>query len=673
MFPLAPLLVVDTEKDVIAKILQLVAGRISQEFNQRKKKKGAFWEDRDHTTAVEETDEHRAKGIAFVNLNMVRTGVIKHPSEYRTSGFNEIQNPPGRYTVITRRRPVSMRSHTHHNLYLKRIFWISSILTVLLMFIGSRSEGRDAGPPQGLNHSGQIRAVIDEKKTMRTPLFPIRLPQKFDLREYNRVATPHKTTGCASCWSSTATYIMESMLMPKEDVDLSETHMQMSQLHKCGTGAAAEYAAYYLTSWRGPITENDYQHLVLKNGGKARKKAHVQHVTFIPFRQGPLDNQLIKQFIYYNGPVYASVGWRGMTNAVNQAYYWPGNSAVHAVALLGWDDHFSKNKFTYSIQGTTFTPAGDGAFIARNNDGTFYYLSYYDGTLGYNSMATFDAETVTNYKRIYQHDLYGPRNYIGPSDIPDNPPDSNYVPAIFGANVFTALSDEKLAAVGFFTHPYPGRAETYDIAVYLDPDNIPINSSGPVATFSVKRPMGGYYTAALPHTVRLTSQQRFSIVVSGHETGKPVNTSHLSVEQKPFNDPLSVSPGESYISRDGLNWFDLTAVLGKNSSTGEQENIYGNLGIKAYTQELPNAPNSVLHKYPSYTLAVTEVNAPDINCRFDPTCNVAVHDTVTHFTLPEASGNAFLQSRTWPVGKKERQERGSQPICIGSTCVRWRE
>ena len=46
------LLVVDTEKDVIAKSLQLVAGRTAQEFNRRKKRKGLFGEDRYHATAV---------------------------------------------------------------------------------------------------------------------------------------------------------------------------------------------------------------------------------------------------------------------------------------------------------------------------------------------------------------------------------------------------------------------------------------------------------------------------------------------------------------------------------------------------------------------------------------------------------------------------------------------
>ncbi len=93
------LLVVDTKEGVIAKSLQLVAGRTAQEFNQRKQRKGAFWEDRYHTTAVE-TDEHLARCIVYIDLNMVRAGMVSHPAEYRLSGFHEIQNPPKRYSVI---------------------------------------------------------------------------------------------------------------------------------------------------------------------------------------------------------------------------------------------------------------------------------------------------------------------------------------------------------------------------------------------------------------------------------------------------------------------------------------------------------------------------------------------------------------------------------------------
>jgi putative transposase len=40
--------------DAIPRTMQLVAGRTGQEYNQRKKRKGAFREDRYHATAVEE-------------------------------------------------------------------------------------------------------------------------------------------------------------------------------------------------------------------------------------------------------------------------------------------------------------------------------------------------------------------------------------------------------------------------------------------------------------------------------------------------------------------------------------------------------------------------------------------------------------------------------------------
>ncbi len=40
-------------RDVIPDSIQLVAGRTGQEYNIRKKRKGAFWEDRYHATAVD--------------------------------------------------------------------------------------------------------------------------------------------------------------------------------------------------------------------------------------------------------------------------------------------------------------------------------------------------------------------------------------------------------------------------------------------------------------------------------------------------------------------------------------------------------------------------------------------------------------------------------------------
>ena len=95
------LLVSDSEKDVIPKSLQLISGKTAQEFNKRKQRKGAFWDDRYHATAIE-AGEHLLRCLVYIDLNMVRNGVVAHPSLWQHGGYNEIQNPPERYSVLDR-------------------------------------------------------------------------------------------------------------------------------------------------------------------------------------------------------------------------------------------------------------------------------------------------------------------------------------------------------------------------------------------------------------------------------------------------------------------------------------------------------------------------------------------------------------------------------------------
>jgi hypothetical protein len=84
------LLVLDRgEGEAISKSMQLIAGRTAQEFNQRKKRKGAFWEDRYHATAVE-TNHHLVSCLTYIDLNMVRAGVVKHPREWEFGGYAEM-------------------------------------------------------------------------------------------------------------------------------------------------------------------------------------------------------------------------------------------------------------------------------------------------------------------------------------------------------------------------------------------------------------------------------------------------------------------------------------------------------------------------------------------------------------------------------------------------------
>jgi len=93
------LLVIDRGRGEIARSMQLIAGRTAQEYNQRKSRKGAFWEDRYHATAVD-TDDYLARCMVYIDLNMVRAGVVTSPEDWFWSGYHEIQKPPQRYTVV---------------------------------------------------------------------------------------------------------------------------------------------------------------------------------------------------------------------------------------------------------------------------------------------------------------------------------------------------------------------------------------------------------------------------------------------------------------------------------------------------------------------------------------------------------------------------------------------
>ena len=77
----------------------MIASRTGQEYNQRKNRRGAFWEDRYHATAVE-ANSHLIQCLVYVDLNMVRAGVVNHPSEWPFCGYNEIQDPRQRYSII---------------------------------------------------------------------------------------------------------------------------------------------------------------------------------------------------------------------------------------------------------------------------------------------------------------------------------------------------------------------------------------------------------------------------------------------------------------------------------------------------------------------------------------------------------------------------------------------
>ena len=97
------LLVEDDAHHSIAKSIQLIAGRTAQEFNCRIKRKGAYWDDRYHATAID-TDQYLMQCLVYIDLNMVRASAVSHPKDWFHGGYFVILNPPERYRLINTKR-----------------------------------------------------------------------------------------------------------------------------------------------------------------------------------------------------------------------------------------------------------------------------------------------------------------------------------------------------------------------------------------------------------------------------------------------------------------------------------------------------------------------------------------------------------------------------------------
>jgi putative transposase len=116
-------------RNVIPDSIKLIAGRTGQEYNIRKKRKGAFWEDRYHATAVEK-NRYLKQCITYIDMNMVRAGVVEHPSQWEFCGYNEIQNPKKRKGIIDFDRLIDLLGcRNYDDLKQTHYKWVESEVT----------------------------------------------------------------------------------------------------------------------------------------------------------------------------------------------------------------------------------------------------------------------------------------------------------------------------------------------------------------------------------------------------------------------------------------------------------------------------------------------------------------------------------------------------------------
>ena len=403
------------------------------------------------------------------------------------------------------------------------------------------------------------------------------LPSKYDLRDYGLVTTIKDQGGSGSCWAFTTLAALESYLLKYENVsyDFSENNMKnlMGYYGLNGTdwsdGGNHFMSLAYLLRWSGPIDEaldpfDDTSHSSKSNLNLSK---HVQDILYIPVRLNYLDIDQIKAALMTYGALYTTIH-ADDSFQYNPDYYLDVISVSnHAVTIIGWDDNYSADNFAVR-------PPGDGAFLIKNSWGTdygyegYWYVSYYDKSFaGYgldsiSAMAFTNVENVTNYKTNYQYDILGNTfESIGFT-----------CSTAWFANEFIAKNNNPLSAFGLYT---------YGDSSYLV--NITVN--GVVKYIQEGLIKGaGYHTVKLDDFVELTKNDVFRVAV---RLTTPITIFPIAIEAQRdgYSSGADSEEGQSFISPDGINWYDL-AVYNKPIKFYQYAENYtlekANVCLKAY-------------------------------------------------------------------------------------------
>ena len=86
-------------QEPVSAMMRLAAGCSAGQQGQRKTRRGGFWDGRFRCTAVE-SGEHLWNCPAYVDMNMVRAGVVGPPADWDWCGYREVAGLRERYRIL---------------------------------------------------------------------------------------------------------------------------------------------------------------------------------------------------------------------------------------------------------------------------------------------------------------------------------------------------------------------------------------------------------------------------------------------------------------------------------------------------------------------------------------------------------------------------------------------
>ena len=463
------------------------------------------------------------------------------------------------------------------------------------------------------------RVSLNSEPSKKAPLeSEVSLPPSYDLRLQGAITSVKDQGYSGSCWAFATVKALESSLLLQgltdlQNTDLSESHLTWYTYHPSTSskdslrgegatitsslynayslGGTALFTQFTLARGSGAINENlapfsaaskqDITNMAqqMTNASDSfRYRSNYQLMESNCYDNA--SQEQIKEAIMNQGAMdisfYYEPACEVTTEAGGTAYYqhlYTGKAAKdnanHSVAIIGWDDTYSKDNFGSQ------KPSSDGAWLIANSYGSsygdegYFWLSYEEPSL--TEFYNFTAKKGADYDQIYQYDAFGWGNLVAGRNA-----DSSTA-----ANIFTTKKGytQEVDSVGIYT---AADNQPYTISVYRHVSKNKPTSGTLAATVKGTAAFSGYHVIPLEKNVALGSGERFSVVITYERTNS--ETGFIPIEgASSRGDRISVNytsnPGESFFyAYTGYEW------KWTDMNVNGSGNIRNNICIKAFAK-----------------------------------------------------------------------------------------
>lgn len=305
--------------------------------------------------------------------------------------------------------------------------------------VGAKAKQIDVAPVERQRDIGIVAADYPEAGSELEP--DGALPSAYSNRT---LATPVRNQLFNTCWAYASTAVLEIAANKAGIYNefLSPMHMNYwARTREDGTGWQRDHTAGgypyiamgYLTSYSGAVKESDFPQSASVDDYDTFGKdlpGFLGASSLIYLKAE--DRDTVKTAIYEYGAAVGNFNYESQYfNFTNSSYNcdYEGLTTAqlhgHAVAIVGWDDEYSRENFNENHR-----PDTDGAWLCKNswgegwsNDNGYFWISYedeylFDSRFG-PSYTIAGLEQFDESSKLYQNEVYG--STIEFDYIDDNP------------------------------------------------------------------------------------------------------------------------------------------------------------------------------------------------------------------------------------------------------------